>query len=264
MTEPSDRDDALDRPHPRMLTATGHVAPVPRRVRASVDGETVLDTTSARYLWEFPYYPQYVFAPDEFDDRARPTVRTRDTPFGPAVVHDVDLGDRTLEAAVWRLPDDAPDAVRGWWRVRWSAVDEWREEDEVVIVHPRSPYVRVDALPSSRHVVIEHHGVVVADSHDPVLLFETGLPTRYYLPEADVRTDLLHAIDQRTSCPYKGTVADYWDLRADSAPSVEQAAWRYDDTYDAVAAIRGRIAFLTEEFDVVLDGARQPRTRPVR
>ena len=95
--------------------------------------------------------------------------------------------------------------------MEFAAFDEWFEEDEPVYVHPRDPYTRVDALPSSRHVRVEVGGVEVANSHRPVILFETGLPARYYLPMTDVRLDLLRPTDLRTSCPYKGT-AEYWSV----------------------------------------------------
>ena len=66
-------------------------------------------------------------------------------------------------------------------RFDWAALDAWFEEDEQVFVHPRSPYVRIDALRSNRPVRVELEGVVLADSPSPVMVFETGLPTRYYL-----------------------------------------------------------------------------------
>ena len=80
-------------------------------------------------------------------------------------------------------------------------MDAWFEEDEEVFVHPRDPHKRIDALRSSRHVVVEIDGVAVADSVRPVLLFETGLPVRYYLPKTDVRMDLLSATDDHDPLP---------------------------------------------------------------
>lgn len=87
----------------------------------------------------------------------------------------------------------------------WDRVDHWYEEDEEVFKHARDPYHRVDALQSSRHVQVVVNGEIVADTKRPVLLFETGLPTRYYIPATDVRTDLLTATDTASVCPYKGT-----------------------------------------------------------
>ena len=91
-------------------------------------------------------------------------------------------------------------------------MDAWFEEDEQVFTHPRDPYTRVDILPSSRHVRIEVDGVTIAETAKPTLLFETGLPVRYYLPKTHVRMDLLTPTESASHCPYKGE-AEYWSLR---------------------------------------------------
>ena len=90
-------------------------------------------------------------------------------------------------------------------------MDGWFEEDEEIFAHPRDPHHRVDVLRSSRHVQIEVDGITVADTHSPVLLFETTLPIRFYLPKTDVRMDLLTPNNDSTQCPYKGT-ARSWNL----------------------------------------------------
>ena len=91
-------------------------------------------------------------------------------------------------------------------------MDAWFEEDEEVFTHPRDPYTRVDILPSSRHVRVEVDGVTVAESTSPRLLFETGLPVRYYLPKTHVRLELLERTDTVSHCPYKGE-AEWWSVR---------------------------------------------------
>lgn len=83
-------------------------------------------------------------------------------------------------------------------------MDHWLEEDVEVFVHPRSPFTRVDALASSRHVVVSIDNVVLADSHKPTMLFETGAPARFYLPLTDVNLDRLERSTRQSSCPYKG------------------------------------------------------------
>ena len=200
--------------HPQMLTTRNHVEPVPRRVRAVVGDTTVIDTTAARYVWEHPWYPQFYLPPSAVPtDAVDPEGATEDTPQGTVELHTLVLGDTRTAGGARRLTDDTPlSDMAGWWRLDWDAFDGWFEEDEALLSHPRSPYVRVDSLPSSRHVRVEVAGTVLAESHRPTLLFETGLPTRYYLPPEDVRLDLLTPIDLRTSCPYKGTVSDYWDV----------------------------------------------------
>jgi uncharacterized protein (DUF427 family) len=127
-------------------------------------------------------------------------------------------------------------------------MDAWYEEDEQVFEHPRDPYHRVDVLQSSRQVRVEIGGQVVAESRHPRLLFETNLPTRYYLPVEDVRMDLLEATQTSTVCPYKGT-ASYWRLRGD--PPARDVAWSYLDPIPEIPKIRGLIAFFNERVDAL-------------
>lgn len=239
--------------HPAMLTTRNQVEPVPRRVRAIAGDRTVVDTTDARYVWEHPWYPQFYLPPTSVPaDVVETEDATDETPQGTVDLHTLVLGERRTAGGARRLTDDTPlDGLAGWWRLDWDAFDAWFEEDEALLSHPRSPYVRVDALPSSRHVRIEVDGVVLAESDRPTLLFETGLPTRHYLPSEDVRLDLLTPIDLRTSCPYKGTVSDYWDVTVGDR-TVEQVAWRYADPLREAAPVAGMVAFLDEKVEVVV------------
>jgi uncharacterized protein (DUF427 family) len=136
-------------------------------------------------------------------------------------------------------------------------MDHWYEEEEEVFVHPRDTHHRVDVVPSSRHVRIEIDGTVLAESDRPFLLFETHLPTRYYLDPADVRTDLLTPTDSHTRCPYKG-IASYWTATVGDAVH-EDVAWTYPEALPAVKQIEGTIAFFTERVDVYVDGELQER-----
>jgi uncharacterized protein (DUF427 family) len=136
-------------------------------------------------------------------------------------------------------------------------MDAWFEEDEEVFTHPRDPYTRVDVLASSRHVRIEVGGVTVAESVKPTLLFETGLPARYYVPKPDVRMDLLVHSDTVSECPYKGQ-AEYWSVRA-GAELHPDLAWSYRAPFEESAKIAGLIAFYDEKVDVYVDGVRQER-----
>jgi uncharacterized protein (DUF427 family) len=135
---------------------------------------------------------------------------------------------------------------------------EWYEEDEPVFVHARDPYKRIDALRSSRHVEIRVGGETVARSVRPVLLFETSLPTRYYLPFADVRAEFLEPSDHVTFCPYKGR-ARYWSVRAGGV-LVPDVLWSYPQPVPEQPAIRDLACFFTERVDLLLDGVPQPRT----
>ncbi|WP_433533202.1 DUF427 domain-containing protein [Micromonospora sp. CA-263727] len=139
-------------------------------------------------------------------------------------------------------------------------MDAWFEEDEQVFVHARNPYARVDALRSTRRVRVELDGVVLADSAAPVLLFETGLPTRYYLNRTDV--DFRHLVPSttRTSCPYKGRTSDYWSVRGNGAAHAD-LAWSYAFPTGALLPIAGLIAFYNEKVDLIVDGVRLDRPK---
>ena len=140
----------------------------------------------------------------------------------------------------------------------FGAFDAWYEEDELNVAHPRDPFHRIDVLPSSRQVRLELDGQVLAVSSRPVLLFETMLPTRYYLPRADVTAELVPS-STRTWCAYKGQ-ASYFSASV-GGRLVPDIAWSYPDPQHDAARVRDLIAFFDERIDVVLDGER--RSRPV-
>ncbi|MFI7427720.1 DUF427 domain-containing protein [Micromonospora sp. NPDC049836] len=247
--------------YPKAIVPVDHVEPVPRRVRAFVGGEPVLDTTRARYVWEWPFYPQYyVPAADLRRDLLVDEGRTEGTRRGTARLHGLRAGDTTRAGcARWYGPDAAPD-LADTVRFDWAAADAWFEEDEEVFVHPRNPYARVDALRSTRHVRVELDGTVLAESTSPVLVFETGLPTRYYLNRTDLRAGLLVASQTRTSCPYKGRTSAWWSVRL-GATVHPDLAWSYGFPTAALLPIAGLVAFYNEKVDLIVDGERLDRPR---
>jgi uncharacterized protein (DUF427 family) len=136
-------------------------------------------------------------------------------------------------------------------------MDHWYEEDEEVFVHPRDPYHRVDVLKSSRHVKVLVDGEVVAETNRPRILFETGLPPRYYFPPEDVSEDVLLPSDKRTECPYKG-VASYYSVRA-GGETREAIVWHYPNPIPAAADLEGHLCFFNEKVDLEVDGEAQQR-----
>ncbi|MCX4472579.1 DUF427 domain-containing protein [Micromonospora sp. NBC_01655] len=247
--------------YPKAIVPVGHVEPVPRRIRAYVGGVPLLDTTGARYVWEMPPYPQYYVPLADVDRRLLVDEgRVERTPRGTARVHGIRAGDTVRPSAARVLGDDGPAALSGTVRFEWTALDAWFEEDEEVFVHPRSPYSRVDALRSTRRVRVELDGVPLAESAAPVLVFETGLPTRYYLDRTDVDLTRLVPSDTRTACPYKGRTTDYWSVRTDTAVHPD-LAWSYGFPTGALGPVAGLIAFYNEHVDLVVDGRRLDRPR---
>ncbi len=138
-------------------------------------------------------------------------------------------------------------------------MSEWFEEDEPVYTHPRNPYTRVDILASSRHVRVELDGVTLADSHSPKILFETGLPPRYYLPMTDLRMDLLTPSATQTHCPYKGT-ATYWSVTVGDK-SYDDYVWIYRTPLPESQKVAGLACFYNEKVDLYVNGVLQERPR---
>jgi len=219
----------------------------PKRVRTYLNGELVADTRTPFLVWEIPYYPTYYLPASDVRASLIPAGETKHSPSrGNGEVLHVKVATATAERAALRYPD-------------WNAMTEWLEEDEPVYTHPRDPFKRVDILASSRHVRIEMDGVTVAESRQPRILFETGLPPRHYLPLTDVRMDLLRPSITVTHCPYKGT-ASYWSV--DTGQGVhEDVVWIYRTPLPESQKIAGLACFYDEKVDVYLDGERQDKPR---
>lgn len=241
----------VDGPAHRLLWQT-----FPRRMRALFGGETVLDSTRAKLLHESNLLPQlYVPEADLRGDLLRPSDHTTHCPFkGDARYRTVHAGDRAADNAVWSYPEplDGAGWLAGHAAVYWEAMDAWFDEDEEVFGHVRDPYHRVDVRPTGRHVSVTAAGVPIADSRRAMLLSETGLPNRYYLPETDVRVDLLQPSATHTVCPYKGT-ADYHGLSLGET-LIRDAAWSYPEPLDDARRVAGHLCFLADGVDTVVDG----------
>jgi len=232
-----------------------------KRVRAYLAGALVVDSIAPLLVWEVPYYPTYYFPESD--------VRAELVADGGAELHSPSRGDaRTLSVlaggarilgAAARYEDSPIDELRGTVRLQWDAMEAWFEEDEQVYTHPRDPYTRVDILASSRRVRVLLDGLMLADSTSPRLLFETGLPTRYYLPRTHARMDLLEASSTVTHCPYKGR-AETWSVRVGETLQ-EDLAWSYAAPLPESQKVAGLIAFYNEKLDIEVDGVLQERPR---
>ena len=128
----------------------------------------------------------------------------------------------------------------------------WYEEDEEVIGHPHDPYHRVDVLQSSRHIKVSVDGEIVAKTSRPKILFETGLPPRYYIPPEDVRTELLVPSETKTVCPYKG-IASYRSLRKNDEIG-EDLVWYYSEPLPEAQKVKDHLCFYDEKGELEVDG----------
>jgi uncharacterized protein (DUF427 family) len=245
--------------YPESLVPPGGVAPVPRRLRGLLGSTWVFDTDRALYVWEFPPYPQYYVPLADMRegvlvDAGEPV----STPRGTATSWGLAAGGAVRPGAVRVHGDDAPERLRQTARFHWGALDAWFEEDEQVFVHPRSPYVRVDAVRSDRPVRVELSGLVLAEAASSVIVFETGLPPRYYLDRTALRLEHLEPSGTTTSCPYKGNTSQYWSVRLGDAVHAD-LAWSYAFPTRQLLPIAGLVAFFNEKVDLVVDGTELPR-----
>ncbi|MER7660091.1 DUF427 domain-containing protein [Streptomyces sp. NPDC096193] len=263
MATTGDSADAAPAVHRRSEAIDGVVwEPSERWVRATKGEDTIVDSRRPVLVWEPGRpVPLYAFpAEDVRTDLLRRTERPANPRRhgGATVFYDLVHADRSIKAAAWTYPGEE---LAGYISFEWfghDVLDHWYEEDEEIFVHPRDPHSRVDALASTRHVQVEIEGTTVADTHTPVLLFETHLPVRYYFPRDDVRLDLLTPTDAQTRCPYKGVATEYWSWEGDGAV-LPDIAWSYPDPLRPVELIKDRVAFYNESVDIIVDGERQER-----
>lgn len=226
---------------------------VPKWVRVAFGGRWVADSRRVILVRGRP--PIYYFPPEDVRQEFLSAADSEEGSLWSVVV-----GDRVAERAAWNYTrqEDEPGELGGYIGFQFDALDAWFEEDEQIYVHPRDPYTRIDVWHSSREVKVVCAAKVVAHTSRSVLLFETGLPTRYYLPKVDVRMDLLELTDHHTHCPYKGT-ASYYSVRVGDTVR-ENVAWYYPFPQPQVAKIQNLIGFYDETIDeFYVDGQRLPK-----
>jgi len=251
--------------------------PTEKRIRGTLGGRTVVDSTRALLVWEPKrVVPSYAIPAAHVAGELRPSAERPAAPAGIPAIGAPQLGDRPVydpsipfavhttrgeplvlradghEAAAFRPSDPA---LAEYVLLDFAGFDAWYEEDERNVTHPRDPFHRIDIVHGSRHVRIELDGMTLAESTRPYLLFEPPLPVRYYLSPEDVRADLLAPSDTRTACAYKGE-ASYLSLAGE-----DDVAWTYPEPLREASEVRDRIAFFNERVDVVVDGER--RERPI-
>ncbi len=220
-----------------------------------IGGQVVADANGPLLVWEIPYYPTYAFAVDGFEPSELERLRA------DGVARSLRFDGGEVEVGEVESGEVQGGGLGRYVALDWDAVDHWFEEDDEVFVHARSPYHRIDVLSSSRRVEVKVAGTVVADSSAPTLLFETGLPTRYYLPKVDVRMELMRESSTSTGCPYKGT-ARYWSVALPGDGGPEQhpdLAWGYDFPTREAAPIAGLVCFYNEHVDLTVDGEQPGR-----
>jgi uncharacterized protein (DUF427 family) len=233
-----------------------------RRIRARLAGETVVDSVRVKLLHVSGVLPVYYFpAADVRSDLLEPGGSRTDPQLGRARLFSIRAGGRQAPDAAWTYVEPiagGPD-LTGHFALHWGAMDQWLEEDEVVIGHALDPYHRIDVRDTSRHVVVTVGGQVVAETRRARVLFESGLPPRWYIPPEDVRPEALVPSSSHTICAYKGQ-ASYWSIRAGDRIS-RDLVWYYPEPRHDAARVAGYLCFFNERVDLSIDGELQPRPR---
>jgi uncharacterized protein (DUF427 family) len=235
--------------------------PIEKCVRATLGDATAVESDRVVLVWE-PRRAVPSFAVPEAHVRVPLSPAPGSDAHADGVLHPgipfsvhttagepVTVGDRI--GAGFRLAD--PD-LAGYVVLDFRAFDAWYEEDEEITGHARDPYHCIDVRRSARRVRVELDGLLLAETTRARLLFETSLPTRFYLPREDVRVPLRPSAT-RTHCPYKGH-ATYVSV---DAPGGADLGWCYEQPRPEAVAVAGLVAFWDERVDVVVDGERRPR-----
>src|SRR5882672_7932376 len=229
-----------------------YAEPLRRRMRVRFGGAWIADSEDVVLLHEPGRYPVAYFPQgDVTSDALRPgdhTTRHRD--LGPTSWYRVSGGEQSAQRAAWQhteLPAYARE-LQGRVAFAWRAMDAFYEEDERIVGHAADSYHRIDIRQATRHLVVRCGDRVVADSHAPLVLYESGFAPRWYVPRADIDESTLTPADGQTFCPYKG-LASYYDVAG-----VKGGAWYYPDAWTEVARVRDLVSFEPDKVTVLLDG----------
>ncbi len=241
--------------------------PAERWIRATLNGETIADSKRAMLMIESRGELDYYFPIDDVRlDLLEESDEVETSGYrGTRKYWNLRLGEQVIEKAAWTYEpkENRPD-FRGYIALAWSAMEHWHEEEEEVLYHPRNPYHRVDTIQSSRRVEVLVDGVKVADTTRPYLLFETQLPTRYYIPKGDVQLAYLTPTETQTICPYKG-FASYYDVTLNGDTHAD-IVWTYPDPIPEAPKLKGMLAFWPEKderIQILVDGElKEPKTKP--
>jgi uncharacterized protein (DUF427 family) len=232
--------------------------PTDRWIRGTVNGETVVDSKHARLMIESPGEVDYYFPLEDVRvDLLEESEETETSGYrGTRKFWDLRQNGQVVKKAAWTYEskDKRPD-FSGYLAFDWKAMDHWFEEEEEVFLHARNPYHRIDTIKSSRHVKVFIDGVKIADTNGPFLLFETSLPTRYYIPLEDVEQAYLTPTDTHSVCPYKGT-ASYYSMTV-NGETYKDIIWTYPEPIPEAPRLKGTASFWPEKdkrIQIFVDG----------
>jgi uncharacterized protein (DUF427 family) len=232
-----------------------YLEPLRRRMSVELGGSIIARSDEAVILFEPARYPVAYFPIGDIEQTAlQPSDRESTHPdLGKTKWFNVVGGDgETTQRGAWEHVDPPAQAaaLRDTVAFAWRAMDAFYEEDERILGHAADPYHRIDIRRTSRHLLVRQDDRVVADTHAPLVLYESGFAPRWYVPRTDIAAEALHAVEGQTFCPYKG-LASYYDIG-----DARNAAWSYRAPFEEVARIAGLVSFYPKKVTITIDGER--------
>jgi uncharacterized protein (DUF427 family) len=228
------------------------VEPLRRRMRARFADQWIADSEDVVLLHEPGRYPVAYFPRGDVHAGAlEPEDRTtQHGDLGDMRWFTVAAGQRRADHAAWEhtaLPAYAS-ALQDRVAFAWRAMDAFYEEDERIVGHAADAYHRIDIRATSRHLVVRDGDRVIADTHCPLALYESGFAPRWYVLRDDINESALKPVEGQTFCPYKG-LASYYAIGGR-----KRAAWSYIEAWPEVGQVSNLVSFEPDKIDVYLDG----------
>ena len=226
--------------------------PLRRRMRVRFGGTWIADSVNVLLISEpgrYPlaYFPKTDISPDSLQGTEH---TTRHPDFGLTSWYTVRAGGQSAPRGAWEHMDLQIYASELQARVAfaWTAMDAFYEEDDRILGHAADSYHRIDIRQTSSSLVVRHRDRIIADTKQPLVLYESGFAPRWYVARADIDESAIVLAEQQTFCPYKG-MCSYYDIG-----DARRAAWSYLEAYPEVGRISGLVSFEPDIVSIQLDG----------
>jgi len=228
----------------------------PKRMRVIFNDEIIVDSREAKALHETGQFMVLYFPRRDVKmELLNATDHQTKCPHkGTASYWSVQVDKREAKNAVWSYedPKDSVPFIRNYMAFYYNKMDDWFEDDEKVYEHLRNPYHGFEILPASNEVIVHSGEEVIAETSEPLILYETGLPPRYYMHPDEVKTEMLGQSEYITHCPYKGN-SRHWHLKV-NGETIDDAAWSMAKPIGEAKKIADYLCFYPNKVQVEVDG----------
>ena len=234
-------------PLPRLL----FVEPLRRRMRVRFGGIWLAESEDVVLLHEPGRYPVAYFPLRDVCEQflCEEEKVTEHVDLGLVRWFTVRTTEREVGRAAWQFgsPPRHASILAGCVAFAWRAMDAFYEEDERIVGHAADFYHRIDIRSTTRHLVISDGARVIADTRQPLALYESGFAPRWYVRRQDIDQAALIPAHGQTFCPYKGLATYY------TVGDRQRAAWSYVNAWTEVERIRNFVSFEPDKVEVYLD-----------